>query len=271
MGNSFTVSSVAVLIVIAAAVHRGGHDLVQAEHGIGARGGEQALGALAGVDVAGEHGLGVAQDGPGVVGEHDLAFGARALDHAAVIVHIVHAGEGVLFIAEQLAVAGLAEHVAPGVDARSVQLVLGDEVVAHLVAGVAEHKHDLFAAPGNAAQAYGETVAAEDGPNHAHRAAAQLLPNVAGNILNGGVVALAAGHHRLGNPDHVAVAQGKAFAFGCGQNRVYHDAGHIVALPDDRGTDAPRNGTHQTLHTLFAPLLFNASLAAVCKITTVPL
>ena len=85
----------AVAGVVAAAVHRGGEDLVQAEHTLCAGGLEQALGAGAGVDVAGQNVLGVVQNGPGVVGEEDLHLRAALPDELGVVVHIVHAGEGV--------------------------------------------------------------------------------------------------------------------------------------------------------------------------------
>ena len=238
----------AVVRVEAAAVHRGGHDLVQAEHPPGAGGSQQAAGAGAGMDVTMQHILGVVQNGAAVVGKDDLRLGAALPDEAFVIFHIVHAGEGMLFIAEQLPVPLQGQHIAVGVDALFVQRVQAHQVVAHLVRGIAQHQHHLFGAPGDAPQADGEAVAAEDGENDAHRPAAQLGADIPGDVVHSGIVALGTGHDGLGHGDDVAVANGKAVLRGGLQHGIGDDLGQIIAAADDGRADAPGNSTDHTAH-----------------------
>ena len=127
-----------------------------------------ALGAVAGVDIAAEDIPGEVHDRLRTVGKDDLALRALFLYEVLVILNVVHAGEGVAHIAEVAAVLGQAEHVAVGVHTALVQRVEVKEVVANLVAGIAEHEHHFPAAAGDAAQADGEAVAGEDGEHHAH-------------------------------------------------------------------------------------------------------
>jgi len=85
-------------------------------------------------------------------------------------------------------------------------------VVAHLVRGVAEHQKDLLGALGDAPQADGEAVAAEDGEDNADGFAAELCANIRGNIINAAIVALRTCHDGLGHGDDIAVA-GRNTAF----------------------------------------------------------
>lgn len=59
----------AVLGVITAAVHGGGEQVIQTQDTPGAGGLQQALGALAGVDVTADDGVGVGEDGLDTVGK----------------------------------------------------------------------------------------------------------------------------------------------------------------------------------------------------------
>ena len=102
------------------------------------------------MDVAKQHVLGVVQDGAAIVGQHHLHLGPGFLDELLVVLDVVHAREAVLGIAEELAVFLLAEHVLPRIDALLVQAIQVDEMVAHLVGGIAEHQHDLLGAHGDA-------------------------------------------------------------------------------------------------------------------------
>ena len=230
-GKSLTLSSVAYLL-------RAGGE-------------EAALRARAGMDIAGDDVLRVVEDRARVVREHELDLGAAGADQIAVELDVVHAGERVLFITEQLAVLLKRQHVAHGIDALLVQQILVEEMVAHLVGGVAELQHDLLRAHRDAAQADREAVAAQDREHDADGAAAELGADVRRDVLHGGVVALRAGHDGLGHGDHVAVAHGKAEAVlrrrGL-QHAVDHDLSQIVALADDRRADASGNSTYHSIH-----------------------
>ena len=136
-----------VLAVVAAAVDGGGHDIVQAEDLLRPGGQQAALGAGAGVDVTGQHVLGVGQDGPGVIGEDDLHLRAALPDQVGIVVHIVHAREGVDGVAEQLPVTLQGEDILIGVHPLLVHRIHIDEVIAHLVGGVGQHQDDLLLAP----------------------------------------------------------------------------------------------------------------------------
>ena len=147
-----------------------------------------------------------------------------------------------LVVAEELPIPGLGEHVLVGVHALLVHQVQVDEVVAHLVGGVAEHEDDLLGAGGDALEADGETVPAEDGEDHAHSVVAELAADVSGDLVHGGVIALGAGHNGLGHGHHVPVIQLETSAFGSGQNAVHHDLSDVVSFPDDGSTDASGYG-----------------------------
>ena len=237
-----------VFLVISAAMDGGVQNLVQAEHLFRAGGFQQPFGTPAGVDVAAQHVPGVGQDGTGIVGEDNFHLGPTALNELLVVGHVVHAGEGVLLIAEQLPVPRQGEHVLVGIHPLLVHSVQADEVVAHLVGGVTEHEDNLFGPFGNAPQADGKTVAAEDGENHAYRLPAQLGPDIVGNFIHGGVVALGPGHDGLGHGHNVPVAEGKAILGGGLQQGIGYDLHQIVPTADDGGADAPGYGTDHTTH-----------------------
>ena len=234
----------AVFLIIATAVHRGVEDLVQAEDPLRSRRPEQPLGAGPGVDVAAQHVLGVGQNGPGIVGKDDLHLGPAALDQLLVVGHIVHPGEGVLFIAEEPAVLLQGEHVLIGVHPLLVYRIQADQVVAHLVGGVAE----LLRPFGDAPQADGKAVTAEDGEDHPHCAAPQLGLHVGGDIVHRGVVALGPGHNGLGHGHNVPVPEGKAVLLRGLQQGTGDDLHQIVSAADNGGADAPGNGTDHTAH-----------------------
>ena len=148
-----------------------------------------------------------------------------------------------LILPEERAVALLVEHVGPRVDPGGFELFLRNEGVAHLVARVAEHQHDLFRAARNAAQADGEPVAAEDGEDHADGVIAEFGADVLRDVVGGGVVALRLGDDRLGHAHDVAVVEGKALACGGFEHGIGDDLREVVPRPDNRGAHAPDSGT----------------------------
>ena len=190
------------------------------------------------MDVAGQDGVRIVKDGTGLVGKDDLCFCAALSDQFFIIGDIIHAGEFMTVLAEKLSVPFKAQHIAVGVDARFVDLVQADQFVAHLVGGIGQHEDDLLCAFCDASQADGETVAGKDGEDDAHGAAAQLGPDVLGNIVDTGIVALRPGHNGFRDSDHVSVSDGKPFVFGCLQDAGGNDLSQIVALSDDGAADA---------------------------------
>ena len=163
----------AVFLIIAAAIDRRGEKLVQRIDLLRTGGQQAALGALAGMDVAVDDVLRIGQDGLGVIGKHHLHLGAAVPNQVHVIGHIVHTSEGVHGVAEQLPVLLQRQHIPVGVHALLVHEVRVNKMVAYLIRGVAEHKDDLLCALGNAPQADGKAVAAEDGENDTHGLTAQ--------------------------------------------------------------------------------------------------
>ncbi len=200
------------------------------------------------MDIAADHGVGVVQDRLHPVGEHDLRLGAHGLDQLLIVGHVIHAGEGVDHLAEGGAELLEVQHVVPRVDARLIQLIQAHQMVAHLVGGVGQHQHHLLAAPGDALEQQGEAVAAEDGEGDAHGPAAGLDPDVGGDLGNGGVVALAAGHDGLGHSHHVLVAGLDAVAVQRGQHGVHNAGDDVVALPEDGRADTTCHGADQSAH-----------------------
>ena len=140
----------------------------------------------------------------------------------------------------------LPENTHPASEGKDIRV---DQVVAHLVRGVGEQQHDLLAAHRHAAQQQGEAVAAEDGECHAHGLAAGPGAHVLGDLLAGGVVALAAGHHGLGHGHHVAVTGGDVVFSQCIQHGADGDVHHAVALAEDGGAHAPDHGTQSSAHS----------------------
>lgn len=128
---------------------------------------EQPFAPVAGVDIASQHIRRFGEDGGGVVGEKHLHFSAFLPNQGGVIFHIVHAGKGMFTVAEQLPVFFLGEYVGPGIDPFLVQFIRVKKMIAHFIGGIGQHKGDFIRAPGDAPQADGETVPAQDGEDHA--------------------------------------------------------------------------------------------------------
>ena len=107
----------AVLLIAAAAVDGLGHQIVQTVDDLRTGSLQQALGTGAGVDVTGQHLLGVGQNGTGVVGQDDFHLCAAVPNEVAVILDVVHTSEGVLVLAKQFPIPLQGQHIAVGVDA----------------------------------------------------------------------------------------------------------------------------------------------------------
>ena len=238
----------AVLLIAAAAVDGSGHDIVQTANTLRTGSLEQALGTLAGMNIAVDDVFGVVQDGAAVIGKDDLHIGAALADQTLVVFHVVNTGKGVLLVAEELTVFLKTQHILVGIYALFIQGIQTYQMVADFVRGVAEHQDHLLGALGDAAQANGETVAAEDGENNTHGLAAKLFLDVCGDIINGAVVALGAGHDGLGHGDNITVADCKTVVRSGFQHGSGDDLSQVIALADDGGANASGNSTDHSAH-----------------------
>ena len=117
-------------------------------------------------------------------------------------------------------------------------------MVAHFVGRIAQHQHNLLRAFGNAPQADGETVTGQDREDDADGFPAQLRFHIGRDIVNGTVVALGTGNNGFCNGNDIPVTEGKAFAFRSFQYAVGHNVSQVIALTDDRQTDASGYSTY---------------------------
>ena len=229
----------AVLVVIAAAVHRGGHHVSQGEDGL-AHGLEHVPGFVPGVDIAAEHLVTEGGDVAAVVGEEEGGLGPLALNDLPVEVQVVDPGEGVDGGAKGFDKVGLLEVIDPAVPV--LQIGRADhEGVAHLVVGVAEQNDHLVHGPGDALQAHGEPVPAENGEDQPQLLRGEFIADILGNLIHSDIVALGPGHHGLGHGDHIPVLQGVAVCLLRRIDTVYHDIDDVVPLADDGASDASGN------------------------------
>ena len=197
-----------------------------------------------GMDIAAKNLFGIVQNGAAVVGQNDLHLTATALDQLFVIGDVVHPGKGVAGRPEQLMKTLFGEHIGPGIDSLFIQCVQIHQMISHFIGRIAEHKYDFFGAHGDALEAHGKTVAAEDGENHAHGLSAEFALHILGDLLHGGIVALGPGYHRFGHGDDILVMNLKAAAFRSAEHAVHYDLADVVPFPDDGGPNAPGNGSH---------------------------
>ena len=127
----------AILRVIAAAIHGGGHDIVHAQHAC-ALGAQNALGARAGVDIAGNDLVGILQNIGGIVGENHAGVGREG----TVILNVVHAGKGMDgVVAKHLAEALVIKALTVRIHALFIQRIPGQQGIAHLVGRIAQLHH----------------------------------------------------------------------------------------------------------------------------------
>ena len=241
----------AVLVVVAAAVHGGGHHVGQGVDGLPGHGGQGVAGLVAGVDVAAEDLVAELGDVAAVVGEDEGGLCALSLDDLTVEVQVVHACEGVDGGAEGVDESGFLEVVHAAVTVLHISGAL-HEGVAHFVVGVAEEDDHLVHGAGHALEAHGEAVAAEDGEDQAQLLGGELGGDVLGDLVHGDVVALGAGHDGLGDGDDVTVFQA-VIVLGLGSvDALDHDVDDVVTLPDDGALYAPGNNS---CHGVIPPVI----------------
>ena len=175
-------------LVVSAPVHGRGEDVVETEDHPGTCIAEKPLAALAGVDVAGDDGVGVVEYGERPVGKDHLDFSSALAYELHVIVYVIDAGKLVKVHAEQFAVALETEYVGIGIDSYSVDLVKAYEGISYFVRRIGKHENYFPASFRYASQADRETVAAEDGENDTYDTAACFLAHVFGDRIHGCII-----------------------------------------------------------------------------------
>ena len=200
------------------------------------------------MDVAADHRVGVIQNGLHPVGKDDFRLCAGRFDDLLVIGHIVHAGEGMDHLSEGGTELRKGQHIVPRVNTGLIQLIRRDQMVAHLVGGIAQQQYHLLHACGDTAQQQRKTVAAEDGEGHAYRLAAGFGAHIGSNLVHGGVIALTARHHGFGDGHHIPVAGRDVFALQGAQNGINSGGDHIVAFAENRRAYAAYHRTKSSTH-----------------------
>ena len=172
---------------------------------------EQAAGAETRMDIAVDDGIGVLKNDLGTVGEHELHLGALRTYELGIILYVIDTGEFVQVDPEKFTVAIEREHIGIRVHPGLVEAVKAHKRITHLVGGVRKHQYYFAATLGDTLKADGETVAAQDGENHAHGSASRAGPDVFCNVVDGSIITLRPCNHRLGDGNDVAVADFKFF------------------------------------------------------------
>ena len=232
----------AIFLIAATALDGRIEDVIHAQDHPGAGIPQDAFGPGPGMDVAGDDGVRILEDGFGPVREDNLNLGAAFPDQFGIIGDVIHPREFMHAVAEEFAVALQRQDVGIGIDSGLVHAVDVDQRVAHLVRRIGKHQDNLLHAGGDTSQADGETVAAQDGEDDAYGPAAGFGTHVRRDGGNGCVIALGTGHDGLRHADHIAVAKRKSFTFSGFEDAGGDDGCQVVALTDDRATDAAGHG-----------------------------
>ena len=126
-----------VFFIIAAAVHRGGHNVVQTADNFGAGFFQKAFGAGPGMDIAVQHFVRIFQDGFRMVGEDYFHFRAAGFHQLFIIIHVIHAGEFMNRSAKELPVFFQRQDIAERIHAGFVNLIQAYQMVAYFIRGIA--------------------------------------------------------------------------------------------------------------------------------------
>ena len=197
----------------------------------------------AGVDIAAEDFARILQNGVCAVGEDHFRFASAAFDQALVILDVVHAGKGVLFISESLPEFFFRKRIMVRVYPGGEELFFIEEMVADFVGRIAEHERDLFRTEGDAAQNDRETVPGKDRENDADMLSAQLCFDIRRDVLYGSIVPVRTGHDRFRYRNDVPVVKHESFCVRRGKDAVPYDGNKVVSLTDDGRADPAGNNT----------------------------
>ena len=108
-------------------------------------------------------------------------------------------------LAEQLPVFFQGKNIAVGIHSGFIQLILGNQRIAHFVAGIAEHQHHLLSSHSDSAKADCETVPGKDGENNSDSLSSQLLLHILRNRCNGRIISLRSRHNGFRYGDYISV------------------------------------------------------------------
>ena len=175
------------------------------------------------------------------------------LHQLLIVFHVIDAGKPVLLVSEQLPVLFFGQHVGVGVDPGSIQVVQGDQGIAHLIAGVGQLQPDLLCAFGDAPQADRKAVAGQDGEHYAEFPRREFGADVRCDVVHAHVVALGSCHDCFRHGDHVPVFQVLAAIRRC-ENAVRNDLDDVVSLADDGRSYASGYGSDRSFHKTHASL-----------------
>ena len=142
-------------------------------------------------------------------------------------------------LSEKLSVLLQCKHIAVRINTGLIQLVQGDKLVAHFVAGIAEHQHYLLSAHSNSAQTDCKPVSGQNRENNADGLPAQLRSHILRNGFHRSVIPLRPCHHRLCHCDHVPVTDPESFCLCRFQDTVCNDLNKIISFSDDRAAYTP--------------------------------
>ena len=204
------------------------------------------------MNITGDDGIGVVQNGLHAVGKNHFYLGAGFPDKAGIVLHIVHASKRMDHRAELGTEALQGKNIGPGINALFIQAVHADEMVAHFIGRIAEHKDDLLAARGNAGKQHGETVAAENGEGNANGLAAGAGLYIGCDLFHCGIVALGTGHYRFSNGDNIFIVRLHTVFFQGLQDGIHSALYYIIAFPEDGGAYPANDSTKHSAHGFFS-------------------
>ena len=219
------------MCIIAAAIYGRAQNIAEGIDFFCTGGFHAAAGTLSRMNIAAEHILGIRQDRFCVVRKYDFCFRALFFDQLCIVIHIIHACEGMLFIAEGFAVLLDRKHVGIRIDAGCIQNVLVEKMVADFVCRIAQHQNNLLGTSCNAAQADCKAVAALDRENDADGLTAEFRPDVRRYVIRRSIVAVRTGNNGFRHSDDIALVQFEAILLCRRQDRIRDDFDDIVPLP----------------------------------------
>ena len=121
-------------------------------------------------------------------------------------------------------------------------------MITNLIGRVAQHQHYLFTALGNAAQAYGKAVTAEDRKDHSNGFSAKLVFHVLCYIVHACIISLCSCNDCLGHTNHVTISRNKSFFIHCINYRARYDLCKVIALTNDRRAKTDRYRSIHSTH-----------------------
>ena len=186
------------------------------------------------MDVGADHLVCVVKDLARVVGKDDLSFGSFFLYELFIIIYIVYVSESVPGFSEQAFKFLLSQHILIRVYALFIEKINVQQVVAHFVAGIAEHEDDLLCTFGHASEADGKSVPAENRENNSDGFSAQFSFHIGSQLVGSRIVGLGSCQDGFGHCENIFGADLKITVIYTGHQSVYGDLFQVIALFYDR-------------------------------------